>query len=62
MINESESNRKAPKMFAGKNLQMTQKALRARPLSKKLIYHGLRNFLIILTTSHFKETKYVHLK
>ena len=62
MINESESNRKVPKMFAGKNLQMTQKALRARPLSIKLIYHGLRNFFIILTTSHFKETKHVHFK
>ena len=28
-INEGESNRKLPKIFAGKNLQMTQKNLPA---------------------------------
>ena len=35
LINEGESKRKLPQMFAGKNLQMTQKSIHADFINKR---------------------------
>ena len=43
LINEGESNKKLPKMFAGKNLRMTQKKLPALIESKKGLTRYVKN-------------------
>ena len=41
-MNEGESDRKLPKIFAGKNLRMTQKKLHALIYSKKVWLGALK--------------------
>ena len=43
LINEGESNRKFPKIFAGKNLRMTEKKLHALIYSQKDLTWCVKN-------------------